>query len=251
MNFNFGADEIAVNISQKAQLWREIGVRFANKTGFALATLNLDHLVILSRNTAFRAAYRAQDFVVADGNPIVWLSRLAGKPVALIPGSELVIPMAQLAAEKGINVALVGSTEPVLSVAAEVLLREAPGLKINAKIAPPFGFDPEGKDAEKIYEALNNTDIGLCFLALSAPKQEQFGARGRQMSPNVGFVSIGAGLDFLAGVQVRAPKWVRAIAMEWAWRLLLNPRRLFKRYAACIWILPRHTIAAFLQRRSS
>ena len=239
-----------VNIAQKADLWREVSARFAAKTGFALATLNLDHLVKLSTNAGFRRAYRAQDFVVADGNPIVWLSKLAGDPVSLMPGSELVIPMAKLAADRGVKVALVGSTSAVLQAAAEALLGQIPGLDISAKIAPPFGFDPEGDDAEKIFAELAATDIGLCFLALSAPKQEQFAARGRQIAPNIGFVSIGAGLDFLAGVQVRAPKWVRTIAMEWAWRLLLSPRRLFIRYAACAWILPRHAVSAVLRRRS-
>lgn len=250
MIFKFGADEIAVNIAQKADLWREVRLRFAAKAGFALATLNLDHLVKLSRDASFRQAYLAQDFVVADGNPIVWLSKLARDPVALMPGSELVIPLAELAAKNGIKVALVGSTSKVLQDAADALCRQIPGLEICAKIAPPFGFDPEGADAEKVFAELSAADTGLCFLALSAPKQEQFAARGRQLSPNIGFVSIGAGLDFLAGVQVRAPKWVRAIAMEWAWRMLLSPRRLFARYVACAWILPRHAVSAALRRRS-
>lgn len=248
--FSFGAEKIAVNIAQKADLWREIAARFTARSGFALATLNLDHLVKLSGNADFRRAYLAQDYVVADGNPIVWLSRLAGKPVALVPGSELVIPLTELATQKNITIGLVGSTDAVLDAAAIVLEREIPGVKIGAKIAPPFGFDPEGEEAVKIYDALNSADIGLCFLALSAPNQERFAARGRAMSPNVGFASIGAGLDFLAGVQIRAPKWVRAIAMEWAWRLLLSPRRLFMRYAACVWILPRHAVSAFRQRRN-
>jgi len=249
LNFQFGTEKIAVNVADKPDLWRKIRARFAAKDGFALATMNVDHLVKLSSNPDFRRAYSAQDFVVADGNPVVWLSRLAHDPVSLIPGSELVVPLSKLAAENGIKVALVGSTEQVLKDAANALTRAVPGLVISAQIAPAFGFDPEGRDAENIYDVLNASGAGLCFLALSAPKQEQFAARGREFSPTVGFVSIGAGLDFLAGVQIRAPKWVRAIAMEWAWRLMLSPRRLFARYAACAWILPRHAIIALRQQR--
>jgi exopolysaccharide biosynthesis WecB/TagA/CpsF family protein len=75
-------------------------------------------------------------------------------------------------------------------------------------------------------------------LALGAPKQEMLAARGRELAPSVGFVSVGAGLDFLAGTQHRAPKWVQAIAMEWLWRLISSPARLVGRYARCFAILP-------------
>ncbi len=86
--------------------------------GFALATLNLDHLVKLRASGAFRRAYGAQDLVVADGNPIVWLSRLAGRKVELVPGgSDMVLPLAEVAADEGVRVALVGSTEESLVAA--------------------------------------------------------------------------------------------------------------------------------------
>ena len=78
----------------------------------------------------------------------------------------------------------------------------------------------------------------LCFLAMGAPRQERFAARGRAAAPEAGFVSIGAGLDFFAGHQRRAPRWVRRIAMEWLWRMLSNPRRLALRYLRCGLVLP-------------
>ena len=248
MNFAFGSTQITVNLPDQAALLQAVAERLADKQGFALATLNLDHLVKLRASESFRAAYAAQDFVVADGNPIVWLSRLAGKPVALVPGSDLVLPLARLAAKAGVGVGLVGTTDAALAAAAAHLMRAGAGLIVTMQYAPPMGFDPASTEATRIFTELAARNVGLCFVALGAPKQEVFAARGRSLAPGVGFASIGAGLDFLAGNQNRAPKWVRALAMEWAWRALSSPRRLVPRYAACAAILPAHCLAAYRQR---
>jgi exopolysaccharide biosynthesis WecB/TagA/CpsF family protein len=248
VEFTAPPHRIAVNMPDRARLLAEVAGRFAAGRGFALATINLDHLVKLRRDPAFAAAYAAQDLVVADGNPIVWLSRLARRPVALVPGSDLVVPLAQAAAAAGVPVALVGSTEPALAAAARALAARAPGLTVAAQIAPPMGFDPDGPGAGAVLDRIAQSGARLVFLALGAPKQERLAARGRAVLPAVGFASIGAGLDFLAGTQARAPVWVRAIAMEWLWRMLSNPRRLVGRYADCALILPGEAVRAWGQR---
>ena len=249
MEFRFGQTAIRLTHPDAAALLAAVGARLSARQGFALATLNLDHLVKLGRDAAFRGAYAAQDFVVADGNPVVWMAALGGQRVALVPGSDLVVPLARMAAAKGASVALLGTTETALSAAAGRLQAEAPGLIIARKIAPPMGFDPDGAEARAILAQLEADRVGLCFLALGAPKQERLAALGRQIAPSVGFASIGAGLDFLAGTQTRAPAWARAIAMEWAWRMLSAPRRLVPRYAACAAILPGQAWQAWRQRR--
>ena len=246
--FQFDQTVIAVNVPDRADLMRIVAARFAARQGFALATINLDHLVKLSRSAAFQQAYAAQDLVVADGNPVVWLSKLAGRPVSLVPGSDLVLPIARLAQQQGIKVALLGSTETALRAAAARMQAEIPGLNIAAKIAPPMGFDPDSPAAKQILIDLAAADIGLCFLALGAPKQEALAARGRSLAPTVGFASIGAGLDFLAGNQQRAPEWMRMLALEWLWRMASSPRRLLPRYAACAAILPAEAIKALRLR---
>lgn len=238
MKFQTVAGDVAVNVADMAALRDAVSARFASGAGFALATINLDHLVKLRQDYGFARAYLAQDFVVADGNPIVWLSRMAARPVTLLPGSELVVPLTQMAAAAGVKVALVGSTEPALQAAAQALEAQVEGLQVVAKIAPPMGFDPMGDGAAEVLAQVNASGAGLAFLALGAPKQEMLAARGRELAPSVGFASIGAGLDFLAGTQKRAPKWVQAIAMEWLWRMLSSPARLAGRYARCFWILP-------------
>ncbi|SNR50337.1 glycosyltransferase [Paracoccus sediminis] len=248
MRFAYGPALIRVNMPDRPSLLAEVTRRFRAGQGFALATINLDHLVKLRQDPAFCTAYAAQDLVVADGNPIVWLSRLARRPVGLVTGSDLVIPLAQIAAAEGVGMALVGTTDAALDAAAAEIVRLVPGCRIDLRIAPPMGFDPDNNDARNLLRKVQDSGARLCFLALGAPKQERLAARGRQEAPDVGFASIGAGLDFLAGNQTRAPEWVRMIAMEWAWRMLSAPKRLVPRYARCAAILPTEAVAALKQR---
>lgn len=243
-----GGWTVRVNMPTRTAALDEARRRLRAGEGFALATINLDHLVKLRRDAAFADAYSAQDIVVADGNPVVWLSHLARRPVALVPGSELVIPLARVAAEEGAPVALVGSTAPALAAAGVALRQAVPGLVIAAEIAPAMGFDPGSPAAEALLRKLDQSGARLAFLALGAPKQERLAARGRSLAPRVGFASIGAGLDFLAGTQRRAPCWMQAVAMEWFWRLLSSPARLGPRYARCAAILPEETVRAWRLR---
>lgn len=250
MQFEFHGQTIEVNMPTRAVLEAEIQRRFAQRQGFALATVNLDHLVKMTDSPGFLDAYRAQDLVVADGRPIVWLSRLAAHPVELMPGSDMVLPLCQMAAQAKVPVALVGSTQVALEDAARLLQQQVEGLEITLRHAPSGVFDPMGDEAAQILGQLNDAGIGLCFLALGAPKQELLAARGRQMAPGVGFASIGAGLDFLGGHQHRAPLWMRRVALEWLWRALSSPQRMIPRYARCLVILPRQMVLALKQRKA-
>ena len=248
MQFFVGAERIVVNMSSLAQLQAEVLARLTKEQGFALATLNLDHLAKLSGSPDFRAAYAAHDLITADGNPIVWMGALAGQTLDLLPGSDLILPLSRLAVQVLAPVGLVGSTDDSLAQAAQALQKAVPGLHIVARIAPPMGFDPQGAGADDVLDQLNKAGVRLCFLALGAPKQEIFAARGRQKTPRIGFVSIGAGLDFLSGSQVRAPLWVRQFALEWLWRMLSDPRRMAGRYWRAALVLPGHLRRSRAQR---
>jgi N-acetylglucosaminyldiphosphoundecaprenol N-acetyl-beta-D-mannosaminyltransferase len=227
-----------VNVASRDALLAAISARLRAGEGFTVATLNLDHLVKLNRSAAFRRAYLATTHVVADGNPIVWLSRLAGRPIDLAPGSELVEPICALAAAREAPVAFFGSTDATLETAAARLEAAHPGLCVALRAAPSRGFDPDGAEAGVAIERLRASGARLCFVALGAPKQERFAVRAAAALPGCGFISVGAGLDFIAGAQRRAPRWVRRLALEWLWRALSDPGRLLGRYVACAMIVP-------------
>ena len=250
MQFRGKHYSIQINIPTLHQLESEVKARFGAGKGFALATMNVDHLVKLGRDKSFSDAYSQHDLIVADGNPVVWVAKLAGERLELITGSDQVVPLTKWATDCGVTVAFVGSTEEVLDKAAVGLEQAVPGARVVAKISPPFGFDPASDAAGDILEQVQASGARLCFLALGAPKQEVFAARGYREYPGIGFASVGAGLDFIAGHQKRAPKWVRAIAMEWLWRMMSNPKRLAKRYFDCAVVLPGHVGSAIIQRRS-
>lgn len=249
MNFGTPPLEVAINLPTRVALFRALRERFAARHGFALATLNLDHLTKLPNDEGFAAAYREQDMIVADGRPVVWLSRLAGDAVELLPGSDLIVPICEIASEAGVPVALVGSSEAALMGAAAALTNRVTGLRIVHCHAPPYGFDPDSPAAHDVLSAVADSGARMCFIALGAPKQEKLAARGRGIAPEVGFASIGAGLDFLSGHQKRAPAVMRSLAMEWLWRALQSPGRMVPRYARCLAILPGLTVRAVRARQ--
>ncbi len=246
------AQSVQVSVPNPAALLDLMAKNLSKDQGFSIATLNLDHVVKLHRDPGFAAAYRAQSYVSADGNPIVWLCRMAGqKQIELVQGSTMIEPMMSLAAEQSVPVAFFGSSDDSLDAAAEALRRKFPALNIAMSRSPAMGFDPEGAEAQSAVEEIAQSGARLVFLALGAPKQERFAAFAQKQLPHVGFVSIGAGLDFVSGRQTRAPAWVQAIALEWVWRMLSNPRRLALRYAACALIMPRLTLRAYRLSRKS
>ena len=158
------------------------------------------------------------------------------------------MPRSRTAAETRTSVALFGSSQEALDLAAERLTQQTPGLDIVACLAPSNAFDPTGDEADEMIKALGASGAGLTFVALGAPKQEVFSARARQRLGHMGFASIGAGLGFIAGRQDRAPRWMRRAALEWLWRMAGDPRRLAHRYAQCALILPQLALRALRER---
>jgi exopolysaccharide biosynthesis WecB/TagA/CpsF family protein len=242
------ARSVTVNVASQVDLLREIDAAISSAAGFAVATLNLDHVVKLRHSSDFRNAYLRQTHVTADGNPIVWLMRLSGRRVNLVTGSDLIDPVAALAAKRGAGVAMIGSTETSIKKAASILADRHPGFTAVYTASPPMGFDPSGKEADALIDMIGRSGARVCFIALGAPKQEIFAARARDALPDVGFLSVGAGLDFVSGSQVRAPRVFRMFAAEWLWRLASDPRRLAGRYAACAASLPGLTANALKSR---
>ncbi|MFK7753074.1 MAG: WecB/TagA/CpsF family glycosyltransferase [Sedimentitalea sp.] len=238
-------------MTSRSVLMQEVRERFRKGGGFALATINMDHLVKMRSSSPFSRAYAAQDLVVADGHSIVALARLAKRPLELMPGSDLIEPLCRMAADEQIKVALVGTTQRALEDAARELHAKVENLDIVSCIAPSGRFEPDSPEADAILDKVQAKGARLCFLALGAPKQEIFALRGRERTPDIGFASVGAGLDFLGGHQVRAPRWMRALTLEWLWRALSSPRRLLPRYLRCFAVLPLYVFLALRQRSTA
>jgi len=196
-----------------------------------IVTPNVDHIVEYTRNAAYRAACDAAWLRLADGMPIVWASRWLRRPLpARVPGSDLLPALCQLAAARRYPVFLLGGRAGVPDRAAVRLAERFPGLRIVGVHAPPDGFAPAGADADAAVAAVNAARPALLFVGLGAPKQELWLHRHWDRLEATVAMCCGAAIDFAAGVQIRAPRWMQESGLEWVWRLARDPRRLWKRY---------------------
>jgi exopolysaccharide biosynthesis WecB/TagA/CpsF family protein len=214
---------------------------------FSVCTLNLDHTVQLQQRPDFRAAYRRARFVTADGFPIVVLGRLMGARIERTTGADLVEPVCREAQKRALPVFLMGSNEQTLAIAATRLSEKYRGIKIAGTYAPGRNFDPYSSEADDAIDSIRASGAKLCFVALGAPRQEVFAARCLDELNGTGMLCIGAALDFIAGTQTRAPAITQRTGLEWAWRMLRNPRRLGPRYLRCMAVVPGLVIRAIPQ----
>ncbi|MBN8552371.1 MAG: WecB/TagA/CpsF family glycosyltransferase [Caulobacterales bacterium] len=221
--------------------------------GFSLFTLNLDHLVKLRASAAFRRAYASAGLVSADGAPIVWLARRQASGVERTTGADLVEPLMAEAARRGVSVYVVGPGPDAQGRALSILVGSYPGLRIAGAETPMVPGDDNGLadefDIAGLAARINASDARLCLLCLGAPKQELLADALRQRCPSVGFLGVGASLDFIAGEVSRAPRWMQVSGLEWSWRLFSQPKRLGLRYARCALLFAELATRAVIQGR--
>lgn len=244
---DFRVGGISINVHSMPQAVSDIIAAAENGHGFCAFTLNLDHCHKLRSDRRFHEAYRRARFVTADGFPIVLLGRLNGVQVRRTAGSDLLKPLCAQAAQRRVPVFLFGPNPHVIARATDELRKRIGPFDIVGSYAPGPSFDPESLESDLAIERIRQSGARLCFIALGAPRQEIFAARCLDRVPGVGFVCVGAALDFLAGTQVRAPRFFQSYGLEWLWRLSSNPRRLTVRYLRCAAALPRLVAEAIPQ----
>lgn len=194
-------------------------------------TPNLDHLVLAKRNAAFGAAYRRADLVLADGMPIVLLCRLLGLPVPVrISGSDVITPLAARLAADDVTVFLLGSSEDVSERSAQLLTDGAPGLRIVGRATPMYTPDAPSPEMDAAVDAIAASGARFVVVAFGSPKEGQFADAYIDQLPPATYACIGASLDFVAGKVKRAPEWMRNAGLEWLFRLIQEPGRMWKRY---------------------
>ncbi|MEM7309041.1 MAG: WecB/TagA/CpsF family glycosyltransferase [Planctomycetota bacterium] len=213
-----------------------------------VATANADFLTQAKRHRELHLALETADMVTADGQPLVWLSRLAGTPVEeRVAGSDLVLPLIAHAARTGTSVYLLGATDDVLRIVRQRFLAEHPGLEVAGVFSGRVDVD-DATGMRRLAKRIELSGAGLLLVALGCPKQELFLLRyGPATGASLG-IGVGASLDFLAGRSTRAPRWVQRLGLEWTHRLACEPRRLGKRYARNFAYLLRLTTSLMRRR---
>lgn len=195
-----------------------------------IVTVNLEYLRHARSTPGFREALDAADLAVADGVPLLWASRLFRRPLPeRIAGVDLAEQCARLAAEKGYRLFLLGAGPGVAQSAAQTFRRRFPGLQAVSCYTPPIGdFSPE--DEERMRQAIAAAKPDILLVALPTPRQELWNHANAQRWNVPVVIGVGAAFDMLSGEIARAPMWMQQHGLEWAFRLAMEPRRLWKRY---------------------
>jgi N-acetylglucosaminyldiphosphoundecaprenol N-acetyl-beta-D-mannosaminyltransferase len=190
-------------------------------------------LVEAQHDPSLRAVLNRADLNVPDGTPLVWTLRALGvRNATRVYGPDLTVEVCRAAATAGVSVALYGSTPATLARLKDRLLRLAPGLDIACAIAPPFGRISPADDASHVAR-LVESGAGIVLVGLGCPRQERWCDEHRHRLPAV-LIGVGAAFDFHAGTVRQAPSFVQRAGLEWAFRLGVEPRRLWRRYARVV-----------------
>lgn len=195
-----------------------------------IVTVNLDFVAISRHDEDFRDTLNEADLAVADGMPLVWVSRLMGEPVPeRLTGVELVDECCRVAMETQTSIFLLGAAPGVAEQAAKNLTERFPGLRIAGMYAPPFG-PLTVEENERIIERINAARPDFLFVALGAPQQDVWIRANRDRLDVPVCMGVGCVFDLLAGDVSRAPGWMQRTGFEWLFRLIQEPRRLWRRY---------------------
>lgn len=196
-----------------------------------VVTPNVDHIVKLEKDEEFQKVYKEANLILADGMPLIWISKLKKMPIKeKVSGSDLFPNVCKLAAEKGYRMFLLGAAEGVAKKAAENLMNKYHGLNIVGTYSPSYGFEKKEDEIRKIIKIINEVKPDILAVGLGAPKQEKFLSKYRNELNVPISLAIGASIDFEAGNIRRAPIWMQKVGLEWFYRLLKEPKRMFKRY---------------------
>ena len=194
-------------------------------------TPNVDQIIRIESDKYFKKIYENAELLLTDGTPLIWISRWYKKPIKeKICGSDLVPDLCKLAAQKGYSIFLLGAAEGVAAKAAENLKKNNPRLKVAGVYSPPYGFEKDKNEIDKINKMLFTSNADMLFVGMGVPKQDIFIYENMNKYQIPMSFSIGATIDFEAGIQKRAPRWINRIGMEWIYRLVRDPKRMFKRY---------------------
>lgn len=199
----------------------------------SLYTPNLDHLIKLQHDKEFYDIYQRAEWVVCDSKILYLASKLLKQPLPMaIPGSSFFTAFYHYHARNlDCKIFLLGAAEGVAQKAMENINRKVRRQMVVGAHSPSYGFEKNEQECEELIRMVNESDATVLLVGVGCPKQEKWIAKYRDRMPKVKlFMALGATIDFEAGNIKRAPKIFQTLAMEWFYRFLQEPKRLFKRY---------------------
>jgi N-acetylglucosaminyldiphosphoundecaprenol N-acetyl-beta-D-mannosaminyltransferase len=194
-------------------------------------TANVHYAMLSHEMPGLRDVNARASFLVADGAPLVWASRWKGRPLPeRVAGSDLIFVLSEMAAQRGYRVFFLGGAEGVADEAARRLAGRYPGLRVVGTESPPYR-DPTPEEHDRLIERVRAASPDILIVASTMPKGELWIATNYERLGVPLCVNLGAGIDFAAGRIRRAPRRLQVLGLEWAFRLWMEPGRLYSRYA--------------------
>ena len=214
--------------------------------------INAAKVVRYQHDEALRAAVDGCELATADGQAVVWASRILRRPLPeRVAGIDLMDALLGVSRGRGYGVFLLGARAEVLERAEQEILRRHPGVRIVGRHHGYFGTDGEAEVVDEVAAATPD----ILFVALETPAKELFLARNRERLAVPFVMGVGGSFDVLAGERRRAPRWMRRTGLEWLYRLLQDPRRLARRYvvgnSAFIWLVLKDAVRIRLRPRAA
>lgn len=196
-------------------------------------TPNVDHLIKLQKDPEFFQAYSMSDYKVCDSQILVYASQFLGTPLKeKISGSDLFPAFYNYHKHnEEIKIFLLGAGQGVASKAQHKINKKIGRDIVIATYSPPFGFEKDEEECQNIINMINHSGATVLVVGLGAPKQEKWIYKYKNKLPHIKiFMALGATIDFEAENVKRAPKWMGEVGLEWLYRIICEPKRLWKRY---------------------
>lgn len=191
---------------------------------------SVNNIISASRDKKLKRIQNSADMTTTDGMPLVWFLRLCGyKDIDRVCGIDLMLTVLGITEKEGFSNFFYGCTDKTLDSLENSLKRIFPKLKIAGKYAPPFRPLTEEENIE-IVNRIHRAKPQLIWIGLSTPKQEFWMYENRGRLRDCVMIGVGAAFDFVTGKIRRAPKWMRDMGLEWFYRLIQEPKRLWRRY---------------------
>ena len=196
-----------------------------------VVAINIDVVVKIESDHYLKQISDDADLTLVDGIPLVWISKWFKRPVKeKVSGSDLVPALCNIACKKGYSLFLIGGADGVAEKAKLNLERLYKGINIVGTYSPPYGFEKDYSELSKINNMISSAHPDIVIACFGCPKQEKWIYENYLKYDAFVSICAGATVDFLAGNVSRAPKWISRIGLEWFYRFLNEPKRLFKRY---------------------
>lgn len=202
----------------------------SEKKSYVVA-INVDVVMKIEKDPQLKKIVDEADMTLVDGKPLVWISKYHGRPVKdKVSGSDLIPALCEVSSKKGYKIFILGGKDGVADRAKRNLEEKYSDINIVGTYAPPYGFENDKDELEKINQMITGSHADILVVCFGCPKQEKWIYENIQKYNAKVSVCAGATVDFLAGNVKRAPKWMSECGLEWFYRFLQEPKRMFKRY---------------------